>query len=253
MTASGLRVERHGVALVATIDRPATRNAIARETAQQLEVFFHQASDDESVRVAIVTGAGQDVFVAGGDLREFDAYARQPGGASHVIDMGSTTLAVEQCEVPVIAAVQGAALGGGCELALACDLVVAEEHATFSFRQAAMGLSTGWGGGTRLVERVGPMQAARLLLLGAKIDAAEAMRVGLVTQVTARGSSLQQAMTWAESVARLPRASVAGLKRMLGRVRQEHRGHALAREAEVFASLWGQPDHLAAMDAFRNR
>jgi enoyl-CoA hydratase len=253
MTEGGVRVEKRGVALVATIDRPGARNAIARETAAQLEAFAEQASADVSVRAAIITGAGHEVFVAGGDLREFDAYCQQPMGVQQVLDMGSTMVALEDCAVPVVAAVQGAALGGGCELTLACDLVVAEEHATFSFRQAAMGLSTGWGGGTRLLERVGPMHAARLLLLGAKIGAAEAAQIGLVTQLSDQGKSLDEAIAWSDAIARLPRASVTGLKRMLRDVRREHRGKSLACEAQVFASLWGQPDHLAAMEAFRKR
>lgn len=253
MMESGVRVEKRGVALVATIDRPGARNAIARETAAQLEAFAKQASADGSVRAAIITGGGEDVFVAGGDLREFDAYCQQPMGVQHVLDMGSTMAAFEDCDVPVIAAVQGAALGGGCELTLACDLVVAEEHASFSFRQAAMGLSTGWGGGTRLLERVGPMHAARLLLLGAKIGSAEAAAIGLVCQVVDKGTSVDRALAWCDAIARLPRASVAGLKRMLRDVRREHRGQALVHEARVFASLWGQPDHLAAMEAFRKR
>jgi enoyl-CoA hydratase/carnithine racemase len=253
MSEQGIRVERRGEASVAIIDRPGSKNAISRETADELEAFVQRASSDEQVRAIIITGEGTDVFVAGGDLRDFDTLSKQPVGAQQVLDMGSTMNALEHCSVPVIAAVQGAALGGGCELTLACDLVVAEQHATFSFRQAAMGLSTGWGGGSRLVERVGPMRAAQLLLLGAKVDAQRALELGLVADVVAPGTSLDRAVAWTERIARLPRASVAGIKRMLCDVRREHRGDALRMEAEVFASLWGQPDHLAAMDTFFRR
>jgi enoyl-CoA hydratase/carnithine racemase len=97
------------------------------------------------------------------------------------------------------------------------------------------------------------MHAARLLLLGAKIGAAEAAQIGLVTQLSDQGKSLDEAIAWSDAIARLPRASVTGLKRMLRDVRREHRGKSLACEAQVFASLWGQPDHLAAMEAFRKR
>ncbi|HNZ22678.1 MAG TPA: enoyl-CoA hydratase/isomerase family protein [Polyangiaceae bacterium] len=248
-----LRIHKQGAALIATIDRPSTRNAIAKRTAEQIVSFLHQASNDESVRTAIMTGAGQEVFVAGGDLHEFDSYTQMQNGASHVLGMGIMTAAMEACDVPVIAAVQGAALGGGCEIILACDLVIAEQHARFSFRQAAMGLSTGWGGGTRLLERVGPMRTAQWLLSGATIDANEALQNGLVANVVPKGSALQHALTWTDKVAQLPRASVAGLKRMIHTVRQEMRGHALQREARVFSSLWAKPDHLAAMKAFLAR
>ncbi|MCU0694692.1 MAG: enoyl-CoA hydratase-related protein, partial [Polyangiaceae bacterium] len=150
-------------------------------------------------------------------------------------------------------AVQGIVLGGGCELALACDLVVMEEHAHLSFRQAAMGLSTGWGGGTRLIERVGQMAAARTLLLGASLPAREALALGLVTELVPTGDALARAEQMARAVAALPRSSIAGIKRMLCEVRRARRADALVREAEVFASLWGGPDHLKAMDAFFKR
>lgn len=253
MSESGIRVQMRGAALVAIIDRPEAKNAIARQTARELEAFVQRASAEPSVRAAVITGGGSDVFVAGGDLRDFDTLSRQPLGAQAVLDMGAVTNALESCAVPTIAAVQGAAYGGGCELTLACDLVVAEEHASFSFRQAAMGLSTGWGGGVRLVERVGSMQAAQLLLLGDRVDAPRALQLGLIAQVVPRGAALEQALAWTERISRLPRASVAGLKRMLRDVRREHRGDALRKEAEVFASLWGESDHLAAMNAFLRR
>jgi len=253
MSEQGIRVEMRGAASVAIIDRPASKNAISRETANELEAIVQRVSSDERVRAIIITGAGTDVFVAGGDLRDFDSLSKQPIGAQEVLDMGSTMNALEQCSVPVIAAVQGAALGGGCELTLACDLVVAEQHATFSFRQAAMGLSTGWGGGSRLVERVGPMRAAELLLLGAKVDAQRALELGLVADVVPSGTALDRAVAWTDRIARLPRASVAGLKRMLCEVRREHRGDGLRKEAEVFSSLWGKPDHVAAMNSFFHR
>ena len=253
MSEPSIRVQKRGAALVAIIDRPEAKNAISRDTARELEALAERACSDADVRSLVISGAGRDVFVAGGDLRDFDTLAKEPVGAQEVLDMGAATNALEDCEVPVIAAVQGAAYGGGCELSLACDLVVAEEHASFSFKQAAMGLSTGWGGGVRLVERVGPMTAARLLLLGARVSAEEAREVGLVTQVVPTGAAIEQALRWTDRIARLPRASIAGLKRMLRDVRAERRGDGLRKEAEVFASLWGKSDHIAAMDAFFGR
>ena len=137
----GVRVERRGTSMLAVIDRPRARNAISREAARALESAAHEASADESVRALIITGAGEDVFIAGGDLRDVEANAHHALGAREVLDTGSTMHALEACEVPVIAAVQGMAIGGGCELTLACDLVILEEHATMAFREAAMGLT----------------------------------------------------------------------------------------------------------------
>jgi enoyl-CoA hydratase/carnithine racemase len=249
----GLRVEHRGLAAIITIDRPLARNALSRANARELERLVGIWSAEPSVRGVIITGAGQEVFVAGGDLRDFASIAHEPVGADDVIEMGSTMHAIELCEVPVLAAVQGMAFGGGCELTLACDLVLMEAHATLTFREAAMGLSTGWGGGTRLVERVGPMLAARLLFLGESIGAQDALLMGLVSAVVPQGRAVEECLAWVERIARFPRSAIAGMKRMLRDVRSEQRGGAFAREAEVFASLWGKPDHLAAMDAFLSR
>lgn len=246
----GLRIERRGSTSLITIDRPQARNALSRATAQELERTLLQASSDSSVRAVVITGAGQEVFAAGGDLRDFATLAHEAVGSRDVLDMGSTMHAIESCAVPVIAAVQGMAFGGGCELTLACDLVIMEAHATLTFRQAAMGLSTGWGGGTRLVERVGPMLAARALFLGDSIRAQDALSMGLVSAVVAQGRAVEEAHAWISRIERFPRAAIAGIKQMLCQVKSERRGHAFEREADVFASLWGKPDHLAAMDAF---
>lgn len=250
---SGVHVARSGTALIATIDRPQSKNALSRAAALALEEFAHAASADSSVRVGIITGAGRDVFASGGDLREFDELAQAGQGAEQVLAMGSTMHALERCEVPIIAAVQGKAFGGGCELALACDLVIVEPHATMTFRQASMGLSTGWGGGTRLLERVGAMHASRLLLLGDTIEPEQALRLGLVCEVAADGQSLARAQELGDKISRYPRNVIAAIKRMLLEVRRELRGQSFTREAEVFASLWNGPDHREAMDAFFRR
>ena len=104
-----------------------------------------------------------------------------------VVDLGEELAACERADVPVIAAVQGDVYGGGCEFLLLCDLVIVESHAEIAFRHAKMGLSPAWGGLTRLVERVGPIEAARLLFTAEKIDAAEARRIGMVNEVVPEG------------------------------------------------------------------
>ncbi len=250
---AGVKPSRVGSCLVLAIDRPERRNALSIATAGTLRRLVDEASADSSVRAVIITGTGSRVFVSGGDLHEFSALSGDPAGAGTVLEMGAVSSRIERCAVPVIAAVQGAALGGGCELLLACDLVVADARATFAFRQVAMGLSTGWGGGTRLVERVGPMRAARLLLTGEEIGAEQALEMGLVSEVTPPGKCLERALELAERMATHRRDSVAGIKRMLAGVREEGRGRALAREAEVFEMLWGGPGHRAAMEAFLGR
>ena len=215
---------------------------------------------EAGLRAVVLSGEGR-AFCAGLDMGNFGKMASgERKGGSGLVDTDRTAggsnraqhavMVWREIPVPVIAAVQGMAFGGGCELTLACDLVILEAHATLTFREAAMGLSTGWGGGTRLIERVGPMHAARALFLGESIRADDALSMGLASEVVAQGRSVEEALGWVHRIERFPRAAIAGIKRMLRDVRQERRAGAFEREADVFASLWGKPDHLAAMEAF---
>jgi enoyl-CoA hydratase/carnithine racemase len=153
----------------------------------------------------------------------------------------------------VIAAVQGDVYGGGCELLLLCDLVIVESHAEIAFRHAKMGLSPAWGGLTRLVERVGPIEAARLLFTAEKIDAAEARRIGMVNEVVPKGEARSRALAKVGRIADNPRATVAALKRALYEVREARRGAAVERERLAFSERWGAADHRDAMNAFLTR
>ncbi len=166
------------------------------------------------MRGIVLTGAGDRTFTSGGDLNMLaELAAAQPGEGAAVLDMGDELAICERADVPVIAAVQGDAYGGGCELLLLCDLVIVESHAQLAFRHAKMGLSPAWGGLTRLVERVGPIEAARLLFTAEKIDAAEALRIGLVNEVVPRGAARARAIARVSRIADNPRTSVAALKR----------------------------------------
>jgi enoyl-CoA hydratase/carnithine racemase len=249
-----LRVETAGDAMVLTIDRPAVRNAIDRGLARRLGEAVRIASLDPRVRGVVIAAEGADTFVSGGDLRELAELSKGEGsGGREVLDMIDDLSACETCDVPVVAAVQGAVLGGGCELLLLCDLVVMEEHATLSFRHAKMGLSPAWGGATRLIERAGPLEAARLLFTAERIVAREALRIGLVNEVVPRGSARARAIARVARIADNPRSTVAALKRALREVRAARRGDALDRERDVFSERWGGGDHRQAMDAFLGR
>ena len=249
MTCQGLSVQHLDAALVITFERPDARNALSRAMIRSLAESIDQASADASIRSVIITAVG-DVFVAGGDLREFAGLMLSPTGVHEVLGMGTSLLAIERCDVPVIAAVQGTAFGGGCELLLACDLTIMEAQAQLSFRQAAMGLSSAWGGSVRLIERVGPMRAAQLMLLGEPIGARQAAEWNVVSLETPAGTCLDRALEWTRTIARHPRAAIAGCKRALRCAREARRGDGFEREAEIFASLWNGPDHKTAMDSF---
>lgn len=250
--AAPLQIEIVGAALVITVDRPATRNAIDGATAQGIAAAITAASENEAIRGVILAAKGS-TYLSGGDLNLLTALAFDARGADAVLALGADLTAIEASPLPVVAAVSGDVFGGGCEIVLLCDLVVVEEHAAFAFRHARMGLSPAWGGLTRLVERVGPLEAARLLFTAEKVDATEALRLGLVNEVVARGAARTRALARIATIAENPRGSVAALKRTLGAVREARRGAAIEREREGFTSRWGNPDHRAAIQAFATR
>ncbi|AUX25552.1 enoyl-CoA hydratase [Sorangium cellulosum] len=248
-----LRVEAAGDAVVLTIDRPGCRNAIDSAYARRLGEAIRLAAADPRVRGVVITAEGSKIFVAGGDIRELHALASGGAGGDAVLSMFEGFSALEESEVPVVAAVQGDVLGGGCELLLRCDFVIVEEHVALSFRHVKMGLSPAWGGLTRLCERVGPLAATRLLLTAEKIDAAEALRIGLVNEVVPTGAARGRAIAQVNRIADNPRTTVAAMKRSLCKVREALRASAVEVERRAFAEQWNGPDHRRAMDAFLNR
>ncbi len=249
---ASLQIETVGAAVVITVDRPATRNAIDEITARGIASAIARASENEAIRGVVLAGAGP-TYLSGGDLNLLAALVDDPRGGDAIVALGAELAAIEQSPLPVIAAVSGDVFGGGCEIVLLCDLVIVEEHAAFAFRHARMGLSPAWGGLTRLVERVGPIEAARLLFTAEKVDAAEALRIGLAGEVVARGAARTRALARIARIAENPRDSVGALKRALTDVREARRGAAIDREREAFAARWGSPDHRAAIRAFATR
>lgn len=247
-----LKVEACGDAVVLTIDRPSRHNAIDRVVAQRISEAIRAASADASVRAIVLTANGDRVFSAGGDLNDIFA-ALQSGSSADVSEIFTQLDAIESSDLPVIAAVQGDVFGGAAELLMLCDFVIIEEHVHIAFRHARMGLSPAWGGMTRLLERVGPLQATRLLLTAEKVTAHDAERMGLVSEVVPRGFARERALARVSHIADNPRATVAALKRAMHEVRSAMRAAAVPIERAAFAARWGQPDHVAAMKAFRER
>ncbi len=250
--AAPLQIETIGAAVVITIDRPATRNAIDGATAQGIAAAIARASADPAIRGVVLAATGA-TYLSGGDLNLLAALVDDARGAEAILALGAELAAIEQSPLPVLAAVSGDVFGGGCEIVLLCDLVIVEEQAAFAFRHAKMGLSPAWGGMTRLVERVGPIEAARLLYTAEKVDAQEAVRLGLANEIVTRGAARTRALARVARIAENPRDSVAALKRTLGEVRAARRGAAIEREREAFSARWGSDDHRAAIRAFETR
>jgi enoyl-CoA hydratase/carnithine racemase len=188
-----------GVATV-TLDRPEARNAISSALAAELAELFEPLSTNREVRAVVLTGAGDRAFCAGADLRERGGFDDHGWFAQREIfrrGFGS----VRRCPLPTVAAVFGYALGGGFELALCCDLVVAAEDATLGLPEVQLGLVPAGGGTQLLVRRVGPAVAKDLVLTGRRVDAAEAARLGLVDRVVPRGGLLDAAQGLARQIA----------------------------------------------------
>ncbi|MFO0677741.1 MAG: enoyl-CoA hydratase/isomerase family protein [Polyangiaceae bacterium] len=245
-----LRTERQDGCLIVTIARPETKNALDWGTLDQLRRAFEGAKGDPSLRSIILTGEGK-VFVSGGDLRELRGVVT-PEETGRFVEAGrAITELVAEVPVPVIAALPGPAVGGGAEIALACDLRIAEMRARICFKQAAMGVTTAWGTVPRLLSICGPSLASRLLFTGHEIGAAEAYAFGLVDAVCENGAGVATALTWAMDIAQGSPTAIAEIKSLL-RTRDADR-ELLRRERERFVSTWLGSDHREAMDAYFER
>ena len=193
-------VEVKGHVLVVTINRERALNALNRDTVSELQKMLSFYWSDDNIRVVVITGAGAKAFVAGADITEIAELGVRTGTdfAAHGLYVMKT---IQNFPKPVIAAINGFALGGGCELAMACDIRVASEKAKFGQPEVTLGIIPGFGGTQRLSRLVGRGKAMQLILTGDMIDAAEAYRIGLVDEVYPHDELLDKAMAMAETIA----------------------------------------------------
>lgn len=240
------------------INRPTARNALNWAAQEQFAAAVTAVRETAVVktpalRALIITGTGPQAFVAGGDLKELSQNPDAAAGQRLNQIMGTALAQLTQLPIPVIAAINGDAFGGGCEILTACDLRLAAAHARFSFAQAKVGLTTGWGGTARLSRLIGQSHAADLLLTARRFAAAEALRLGFVHRVVpADEDVLAAAQAWAAELTQLPQAALAAAKSLLWHDNQQLR-ESYGREKELFAQLWAQPDHLEALTAFKEK
>ena len=177
---------------VLTINRPEALNAINREVMGALNTFFSENKDNEDIYGVIITGSGSKAFVAGADIKEFENLNEEAGSALSKFGH-DTYFLIEQFHVPVIAAVNGFALGGGCELAMACHMRVAGSHAKFGQPEVNLGLVPGYGGVQRLIQLIGKGRAIEMLLTADMINAEEALSLGLVNHIVEPGLEVDKA------------------------------------------------------------
>jgi len=207
MPYENLIVERDEAVLVLTINRPAVLNALNNQVLDELSDAIDQARGDDSVRVVVLTGAGEKAFVAGADIKEL-AVQSPVAGREHARKGQALFDRIERLGKPVIAAVNGFALGGGCELAMACTIRLAADTAKFGQPEINLGLLPGYAGSQRLPRLVGRGRALELLLTGAQIPADEAWRIGLVNRVIPAAQLGTEARTLARTLASKPPVAV---------------------------------------------
>jgi enoyl-CoA hydratase/carnithine racemase len=242
-----VRVERRGDVAVWTLARPKAKNALDGATFEAIQRATDAAAADRALRAVVLTAEG-DTFASGGDLRELRT-AMGPADAVRVAEVGRRMCdGIEALDVPVLAALPGAAIGGGAELALACDLRIGDPRATLCFKHAHMGVTTAWGVLPRLVAVAGLAAASRLLLTARVVDAEEGLRLGLFDAVSPADGVLDHALAYAAEIARAAPLAIAGMKALL---REVSRAEDLRTfERGRFVSTWTSADHGEAVEAF---
>ena len=234
-----------GIALL-RLNRPERRNALNMAVRENLAAYFAELASDDGVRCVVITG-DEKAFAAGADVAELAA--RTPTDEAFAKSRAAWS-AIERYRRPIIAAVNGFALGGGCELALHCDIIVAGEGAKFGQPEVKLGVMPGAGGTQRFVRAAGKFAAMRWVLTGDLLSAADALRLGLVSEVVPDGEVLPHALEIAKRIAALPPLAVAAIKEAVLVGADLPLEAALNLEAQSFQKLFATEDRTEGMRAF---
>jgi enoyl-CoA hydratase len=249
MAYENIRLELEDTLAILIIDRPKALNALTSQTLQELEVALRFIAHNSQLRGLIVTGAGEKAFVAGADIAEMVDFttpqAREFAGLGHRVFH-----AMESLSIPTIAAVNGFALGGGCELALCCDLIYAAEKARFGLPEVGLGVIPGFGGTQRLTRAVGQIRAKEMIFSGEMIDAQKAKEIGLVLEVVPGDKLLEHCRSVASKLAKKGPLAIANAKRAIEYGADSDLRSATELERQAFAMLFGSEDQREGMKAF---
>jgi len=245
-----ITLERDGAIAVLTLNRPQVRNALNNCMIGELGHALTSLEEERGVRSVVLTGSGDRAFAAGADIGELAALPSALVGAAQARSGQALTLQIERSRLPVIAAVNGFALGGGCELALACDIRIAGDNAKFGQPEVNLGLMPGYGGTQRTARLLGRGMAMYLCLTGEMIDAGEAHRIGLVQRVVPPGELMPEAKRIAETIAAKAPLAVAATKRAIGDGASLSIESGLALEALGFGALVDTEDFAEGTKAF---
>lgn len=233
---------------IASINRPEALNALNSTVIEELSVLVNEIENDKALRALIITGEGRS-FVAGADIAE-QCPLDLAGGRAWGRRGSALFRRIELLEIPTIAAVNGFALGGGCELAMACDIIIASEKAKFGQPEVGLGITPGFSGTQRLARRIGAARAKELIFSGKMIKADEAKEMGLVNAVHAPEALMDAAVEMAQSFAKNAPIAVKYSKACIDRGLQMDLDSGIAMENELFAMCFGTEDQKEGMTAF---
>ena len=240
--------ERDGGLLHLTLNRPRRHNALSFELLDRLRETLESHAANEALKCVVITGAGEKSFCAGGDLHELDSM-RSPGEAREISRIGRRSLdAVRYFPVPVAAALNGDALGGGAELAMACDYCLAARHSRLGFLQARLNLMTAWGGAADVLARCGNAKGLNLLLQARRMSAGEAHQAGLIDEVSEEQRSVDDlAQAWSDAMMQRSRTVLQGQKALAAVVRRRMHEALADAEEQHMARAWTDPAHWEAV------
>ncbi len=250
MSSANILLERRDSVAIIRLNRPEKLNALSREMLLKLTEAFSELTKDSTLRVIILTASGDRAFSAGTDLGELINVEAGEAPRS-VADRGQALCnLIESSRVPVIAAINGIAAGAGCELALACHLRVASDAARFSLPELKLGIIPGYGGTQRLAREIGNGRALEIILSGRTVEAAEALKLGLISRITPAEKLMEESQRLAQEISQLAPLAIRACLKAVTRGVELPLTEGLALEAELFASLFATEDMREGTRAF---
>jgi enoyl-CoA hydratase/carnithine racemase len=241
-----VKLDRYEAVAVVTLNRPEQRNALSPELMAELGAAIDGLDRDPAIRCIVIAG-NDDVFAAGADIKRMSQRSFQDVMEASTMPFWQQVAA---CRTPLIAAVSGWALGGGCELALLCDMIVASDTADFGQPEITLGIIPGGGGTQRLARVIGKQRAMELVLTGRRVDAKEALRLGFVNQIATKRTWLPEAITLAEVVARRPPLAAKLAKQAVLAAEETPLSAGLAMERRLYELAMASEDRVEGMSAF---
>jgi enoyl-CoA hydratase len=236
-----IKFEIKDLMAIIQINKPQALNALNQQILRELNTAIDKVEKDKSLRCLIITGEGEKAFVAGADIKEINSL--NPSTASEFAGFGQKVfMRIENLKIPVIAAVNGFALGGGLELALACDFIIASDNAKLGLPECTLGLIPGFGGTIRLSRKIGSARAKQMTFTGDMISAKEALDFGLVNEVVAQADLIERSIKVAETISKRAPLAISAIKRTIENTYGMDIENAMKVEQSAFAKLFESED-----------